>query len=328
MKAALLFEKDDIRIVDLPMPTIGPNDILLRVRAAKICPTDIRKYRLGSKDTRIRSLPMNLCHEYTGEIVDIGENVEGFKKGMRVTGYGFVGNAEYVKLDTRPKNPYFVNAILELPPNVSYEEGTFVIPLSECIHSVVDQASLRFGDTVVIIGAGHMGLMQVNIAHWCGAYVIVTDMDEERLELAKEFGADAVINPSKENVIEAVKRLNNGNLADCSIATLGVPAVIQQAIDVTRNCARVVLFGGSPAGTIMQFDPNDIHYSEKLLVGVEGTGVPPCTHPEKRPQALRHIANGKINVKRLITHIMPMTDIVKAYEMIERKQALSIFLIP
>lgn len=328
VKVALLYEKDDMRIVDLPMPTVGPNDILMRVRAAKVCPTDIRKFRLGSNDTRVRSLPMNLCHEYTGDIVDVGQNVKGFKKGMRATGYGFAGNAEYVKLATDPDNPYFINSILELPPHVSYEEGTFVTPLSECIHSIVDQACLRFGDTIVIVGAGHMGLMQINVAHWCGAYVIVTDLDEERLEFAKELGADAVINPSKEDVVKVVKRLNNGQLADCSVATLGIPVVIKQAIDVTRSSARTVIFGGSPAGTIMQFDPNDIHYSEKLLVGVEGIGVPPNRHPERRPQALRHIAGGKIDVKRLITHVMPMTEIVKAYEMIERREALSIVLTP
>ena len=118
MKEALLYEKDDVRIIDSPMPTLGPTDILLRVRAAKICPTDIRKYNLGSNDTRIRSLPMNLCHEYTGEIAEVGSKVKDYEVGMRVTGYGFRGNAEYVKLETISSNPYFVNAILELPENV------------------------------------------------------------------------------------------------------------------------------------------------------------------------------------------------------------------
>ncbi len=328
MKAALLYEKDDMRIVDLPMPTVGPNHVLLHVKAAKICPTDLRKYRLGSKDARIHNLPMNLCHEYTGEITEVGENVKQFKKGMRVTGSGFAGNVEYVALDTNPNNPFAANSILELPPNVSYEEGSFVIPLSENIHSIVDQAQLKFGQTIVIVGAGQMGLQQANIARWCGANVVVTDLDEDRLAIAKALGADAVVNPAKENVVDAVKRANNGQLADCSIATLGVPPVIQQAIDVTRNCARVVVFGGTPAGVIMQFNPNDIHYSEKTMIGVEGTGVPPNRHPEMRPYALRHIASGKIDIKKLITRVMPMTDIVKAYEMIEKKEALSVVLTP
>ena len=328
MKAALLYEKDDMRIVDLPMPTVGPNHVLLHVKAAKICPTDLRKYRLGSKDARIHNLPMNLCHEYAGEIVEVGENVKNYRLGMRVTGFGFAGNVEYVALDTNPSNPFAASAMLELPPNVSYEEGSFVIPLSENIHCIVNQADLRFGQTIVIVGAGQMGLQQANIARWSGANVIVTDLDENRLAIAKELGADAVINPAKENVVDAVKRANNGQLADCSIATLGVPPVIQQAIDVTRNCARVVVFGGTPAGVIMQFNPNDIHYSEKTMIGVEGTGVPPNSHPETRPQALRHMASGKIDVNKLITRVMPMTDIVKAYEMIEKKEALSIVLTP
>ncbi|MCJ7634695.1 zinc-binding dehydrogenase [Candidatus Bathyarchaeota archaeon] len=328
VKAALLYEKDDMRIVDLPMPTVGPNDILLHVKAAKICPTDLRKYRLGSRDVRIHDLPTNLCHEFTGEIVDLGENVKEYMKGMRIVGLGHAGNAEYVLLNTSPSSSFTPASCLELAPNVSYEEGTFVVPLSENIHGIVNQADLRFGQTIVIVGTGQMGLQQVNIAHWCGANVIATDIDEGRLEIAKELGADAVINPAKENVVEAVKKLNHGQLADCSVATLGISPVIQQAIDVTRNCARVVVFGGTPAGITMQFNPNDVHYSEKMLIGVEGTGVPPNIHPEMRSYALKHIASGKINVKKLITRVMPMTDIVKAYKMIERKEALSIVLNP
>jgi L-iditol 2-dehydrogenase len=328
MKEALLYEKNDVRIVDVPIPTIGPTDILLKVKAAKVCPTDVRKYNLGSSDTRIRSLPMNLCHEYAGEIVDVGEKVTHLKKGMRVTGYGMRGNAEYVKLDADSSNPNLRGRILELPPNVSFEEGAFVTPLSECLHCIVDQADLRYGETIVIVGAGHMGIQQVNIAHWCGAYVIAVDLVDERLKVAKEFGADAVINASKENVVERVKELTDGKMAECSIATIGSPPVIQSAIDVTGDHGRIVLWGGAPTGTVMQFNPNDIHYAEKYLIGVEGTGIGSKRHPERRVQAVKHIASGKIDVKKLITKVMPMTDIVEAYEMIKKGEALSIVITP
>jgi L-iditol 2-dehydrogenase len=297
LKEALLYEKDDVRIIDSPMPEVGPTDILLKVKAAKVCPTDIRKYNLGSSDVRIRSLPMNLCHEYTGEIVDVGENVKTFENGMRVTGYGMKGNAEYVKLETVSSNPYFVNAILELPDNVTYEEGAFTTPFAECLHSIIDAAD-------------------------------AVDLVPERLEVAKEMGADLVINASKEDVVEAVREFTDGEMANSSIATLGVPPVIQSAIDVTGEEARIVLFGGCPTGTIMQFDPNDIHYKERLLVGIEGIGVGRNRRPERRVQALRHIASGKINVNKLITHVMPMDDIVEAYEIMRRKEALSIVLNP
>ncbi len=328
MKEWLLYEKHDVRVVDVPIPTIGPTEILLKVRAAKVCPTDVRKYNLGSGDTRIKSLPMNLCHEYSGEIVDLGKDVKDYNEGMRVTGYGMKGNAEYVKLETVSSNPYFKNAILELPENVSYEWGSFVTPFSECMHSIVDIADLRFGQTIVIVGAGHMGIQQANIAHWCGANVIVVDFLDERLDVAKELGADSVINPNKEDVVETVRELTDGKMADCSIATLGIPPVIQSAIDVTGNGARIVLYGGSPAGTIMQFDPNDIHYKERLLVGIEGIGVHPNPHTERRTQALKHIASGRIDLDKLITKVMPMTDMVEAYELINNKEALTIVLTP
>jgi L-iditol 2-dehydrogenase len=328
LKEALLYEKDDVRIIDSPMPEVGPTNILLKVKAAKICPTDIRKYNLGSNDTRIRSLPMNLCHEYTGEIVDVGAEVKDYEIGMRVTGYGMRGNAEYVKLETVSSNPYFINAILELPDNVSYEEGAFTTPFAENLHCMIDSADLRFGDTIAIIGAGHMGLQQVNIAHWSGARVISVDLIQERLDVAKEMGADLVINAGEEDVVEAVKEFTDGEMADSSIATLGAPPVIQSAIDVTGEGARIVLFGGAPTGTIMQFDPNHIHYKERLLVGIEGIGVGRNRRPERRVQALRHIASGKIDLNKLITHVMPMDDIVEAYEIMRRKEALSIVLNP
>ena len=328
MKEWLLYEKHDIRVVDVPVPTIGPTEILLKVKAAKVCPTDVRKYNLGSGDARIRSLPMNLCHEYTGEIVDTGKDVKDLEEGMRVTGYDMKGNAEYVKLETVSSNPYFKNAILELPENISHEWGSFSTPFSECLHSIVDITDLRYGQTIVIVGAGHMGIMQANIAHWCGANVIIVDFLDERLKVAKELGADTVINPTNENVVEAVRKLTDGKMADCSIATLGIPPVIQSAIDVTGNGARIVLYGGSPAGTIMQFDPNDIHYKERLLVGIEGIGVHPNPHTERRVQALRHIAGGRIDLEKLITKVMPMSDMVEAYEMINSKEALTVVLNP
>ncbi|MFW9835771.1 MAG: zinc-binding dehydrogenase, partial [Candidatus Thorarchaeota archaeon] len=323
MKEALLYEKEDVRILDVEIPTIGPKDILLKVRAAKICPTDVRKYTLGSGDARIKSLPMNLCHEYAGEIVEVGENVKNYKKGMRVTGFGMKGNAEYVKLSADDSNPYFKNAILEIPPNVSYEEAAFTTPLSECMHCIIDQAGLRFGETIAIIGAGHMGIQQANISHWSGAYVIVVDLVDDRLEVAKALGADVVINAGKTDVVEEVKKLTGGAMADCSIATLGIPPVIQSAIDVVGYNGRIVLYGGSSAGTIMQFNPNDIHYSEKHLIGIEGIGVGSNRHVERRTHALRHIASGKIDLSQMITRVMPMSEIVDAYEMIRKREALT-----
>lgn len=327
MKAALLFEKDDMRIVDIPMPTIGSTDVLLKVRAAKVCPTDIRKYRLGSKDARIHSLPMNLCHEYTGDVMEVGEKVTHIKKGMRLAGVGFKGNTEYVKLEWPQIDPAGLYAAVEIPENVSYEEGTFVTPLSENMHCVLDQAACKFGDTTVIVGAGQMGLMQANVAMWTGATVIVTDINEERLKTAKEFGADYTINPAKENVVEVVKKITGGSMADSAIATLGNPIVIKQAIDVTRPSARIVIFGGAPAGTIMQFDPNDIHYSEKILIGCEGIGVPPFRRFERRVQAVQHLKKKRIDLSKIIT-VMPMGDIVKAYEMIEKQKILTAVLTP
>lgn len=327
MKAALLYEQDDLRIVEVPVPAIGPKEILMKVRAAKVCPTDIRKYRMGSKDRNVRNLPMNLCHEWAGDVVEVGAEVAKVQKGMRLVGMGMVGNAEYAKVDARFLDPSVAFRVIELPESIPYEMGAFTVPLSENMHSVIDQAQCKFGDTIFIAGAGSMGLMQANVARWVGATVIVSDINESRLEVAKEFGADYVVNPAKENPVEAVRKITGGSMADCAVSTLGNPVVIKQAIDVTRTSARIVIFGGAVPGTIMQFDPNDIHYTEKMLVGCEGPGQGPNRHLERRAHAVQHILKKRIPLEKIAT-IMPLTDIVKAYEMIEKQQLHTAVLIP
>ena len=325
MKAALLYGKHDMRIVEIPTPKVGPDEFLIKVKAAKVCPTDIRKYNLGAEDEKIGpgklELPANLCHEYTGDIVEIGVNVKDYKKGMRVTGFGFSGNAEY-SLITRALMDldWFEGGILELPENVSYEEGTFVTPLSECIHAVIDQAECQFGDTIVIVGAGQMGLMQTWVAKASGATTIVTDVVESRLEMAREFGADYVINPLKADVEGLVKRVTHGNMANCAIATISAPDTIKQAINITGTHGRIVLFGGAPKGLTMTFDPNWIHYAERTLVGCEGIGLGKSHNPKRRVQALKILSEKKIPIGKLIPKTFPLEEITKVYEMIMKKE--------
>jgi L-iditol 2-dehydrogenase len=312
VKEALLYEAQDLRLVDSPKPECGPTDALVRVRACGICPTDLRKYRLGTKGSPLVHLPMNMGHEWTGDVVQVGENLDYPKVGMRVRGAGWGGYAEYGLISTRRlarRGRRIEDVVVELPENVSYEEGTFVENVQISIHAVIDQAGGSLGKTIVIIGAGQMGLTQVMIGRLIGAVVIVMEIADWRLELAKQYGADHVVHSSEEDPIEAVRQITRGRMADGVVITVGVPEAIIQGIRMLGRQGRAVLFGGAPLDTTVTFNPNLIHYGDRALVGCSGG-------PPRGQMAMELIASGKAPVKGLISHTFNLEELPEAFRQI------------
>jgi len=322
MKAALLYGKGDLRIVEIDTPEIGPTDILAKVKVCAVCPTDIRKYRTGNHGAT--GFPMNLGHEWTGDVVKVGERVKGFRKGMRIIGAGFAGYAEYAKI---PEQFVKLGMVFEIPTNVSYEEGTFIEPLADCIHAVKDQARAKAGDTIVIIGAGQMGLQQLMVAKHFGASVIVSDLVEKRVEYAEKFGADHAINASDEDPVEAVKRLTKGWGADSVIVSIGHPLAIEQGLKMVKEGGRIIIFAGAPEGTIVRLDPNIIHYGEVTLTGSSWVGVN-VKHMKLYQVAFNLIASKKVPVAELITHRFTLDEILKAFQVQESKEGLKSAIMP
>jgi L-iditol 2-dehydrogenase len=312
MKEVLLYEAEDMRVVDSPRPECGPNDVLVRLRACGICPTDLRKYSLGRQGSPLIHLPMNMGHEWTGDVIEAGEAVEYPKVGMRVRGAGWGGYAEYSLVDLQRLARFgrrVEDVVVQLPENVSYEEGTFVENVQISMHAVLDQAEVGLGKTIVIIGAGQMGLTQVMIAKLIGTTVIVTELADWRLQLATEYGADHVVNTSDRDPVEAVKEITGGSMADGVIITVGVPAAILQGIQMLGRNGRAVLFGGAPLDTTVTFSPNLIHYGDRALVGCSGG-------PARGQVAMDLIASGKVPVKGLITHAFKLEELPEAFRRI------------
>lgn len=317
MKEVILYEKQDLRVIDSPKPKCGPGDVLAKVRACAICPTDLRKYSLGTIGSPLIHLPMNMGHEWTGDIVEVGEGVEYPKVGMRVRGsFGVGAYAEYNLMSlqrlARSGRP-IEDMVVEMPDNVSYPEGTFIENIEICMHAVIDQAQGSLGKTIVIIGAGQMGLTQVMIGKLIGATVIVTELVDWRLELAKKYGADYVINTGKEDPVEAIKKITNGRMADGAVITVGVPAAILQGLNVLGRNGRAVLFGGATLDTTVTFNPNLIHYGDRALVGCSG-GVP------RGRLAMNLIASGKIPVRGLISHTFKLEELPEAFKQISENK--------
>jgi len=245
MKEVLLYDIGDLRLVESPMPEVGPNDVLVAVRRCAVCPTDARKYKTGNHG--VPRWPFNMGHEFSGDVVEIGDAVEGVRVGMRVLGVLYGAYAEFVKTD-----PHW---LFELPDSLSYEEGAMAEPLGDCLHAVLNQAQVRILDTVVIVGAGQMGLQHLLLSKLVGAgRVIIIDVLEDRLLRAKMFGADHVVNAEVNDPVEAVKDLTDGAGADAVIVSVGIPAATNTAMQMVRKRGRVVLFGGYAHNQVISFD--------------------------------------------------------------------------
>ena len=343
LRAAVFYEPMKLKVEDVPKPSVGPGEVLVKVKAAAICGTDLRIYR-GTKKIKT---PRIIGHEFAGEIVELGEDVEGFSVGDRVTVYPVIacgkcyacmmgrpnicvsrptigyeydgGFAEYVKI---PKEAVSYGAIIKLPDRISYEEAAITEPLAACLNGI-SRLDVKHGDHVWVAGAGPIGLMHVQLARLAGASLIfVSEVNEFRAGKAKELGADVVINPQREDVYQRIMSETGGKGADRIIVDAGVPKLIEDSLKCARKGARVVIFAGCPEGSKITIDPNWIHYRE-----IELTGSSAST-PYLHRKAVELVNNGRVDLKSLITHKLKLEDVVKGLEMKEMVEGLKTLVIP
>lgn len=313
MKAAFLFGLQDIRYVEVPRPSAGSDEILIRVDACGICPTDIRKYHTIYSGNL--SLPENLGHEYVGTVVEIGDNVKNIDVGVRIVGDGFGGYAEYALLDLTLQPPLHIPKPLLIPQDVSSHAATFVEPLACCLHAILDQVILAKDQTVLIVGGGTMGQLMVMLAKHIGAKVILSEPYSARRDKAISLGADATIDPQEEKLAVAVKSLNNGEPVDSTILTIGNPKSVQDCIDTVKPCGKVVLFGRFPHGAKIEIDSQRIYRDEVQLLGSYWVGGDmPKGNIAYFWKALELIKSSEILVEKLISGVFPLHQIHKAFE--------------
>jgi len=327
MRAALLYGVKDLRIQDINKPGVEYGEILVKVKAATTCGTDLKIYQRGYVQGVI-TLPTVFGHEWAGDIVEPGEGVSWLKKGMRVR----AGNsspclrcymcqrgkfnlcedmmwlwgayAEYIKV---PSRIVTLNTQV-IPDHVSYEEAAVTEPLACVLHGV-EEARVKLGDTVAIIGAGPIGLLHLLTVKKMGASkVIISDTVDERLQLAQELGADVTINAKQEDAVEMTKKLTEGHGADMVIEAIGLPATWEQALKMVRKGGRVLEFGGCPPGTEIKVSTEQLHYGETTVLGAFHTT------PAHFKKALNLISSGTINVKPLITSRMKLDKLKQAFE--------------
>lgn len=335
MKAALLYGVGDLRTGEAPRPQIThPDDVLIRIRACGICPSDLRAYT-GVR-SGMREMPYTPGHEWAGEIVAMGEAVKGFQVGDRVVPswrvvcgkcyYCTRGLYNYCEnLQRRVRGGFAqygvaaAESLLKIPDHVSYYEASFCEPLACCINGSL-WSMIGFGDNVVIVGAGPIGLMHMQLAKAQGARVIVSEFLEERLAKAKELGADEVIYAAKEDPVARVKELTEGRGANVVIVAVGAPKALQQALEMTAIGATVNYFAGTYPPTTIPLDPNLIHYKQIRLTGSHDYT------PQHFRSALQSIALGMVRVMPLISHILPLEQVKEGFDIVAGQKGLKVMI--
>jgi L-iditol 2-dehydrogenase len=343
MKAAVLTQVGKIEIRELDIPTPGPDEALVRVRAVGLCGSDVHYYEHGRIGPYVVTGPIILGHEAAGEVVAVGSEVRHLKEGQRVTiePGATCGRCEYCKsgrynlcpdvrfLATPPIDGAFceyitmrADLLFPIPDSMSFEKAALIEPLSVGLHAV-RRGDLRTGETVVIMGMGPIGMMTLLAAKAAGAgRVIGVDLEPFRLERALQIGADGVINLREEDGQEALLRLTEGRKADLAIETAGNGRAAQSAVQAVRRGGRVVLVGLPQE----EATPFNIPYIVDNEIDIRGV----FRYHNTYPTGVAVMAAESLNLDPIITDRMTLEETPKAFEKAikEKNSTLKIIIQP
>lgn len=338
MRAAVLKAPNDMCLMEAAEPLPEPGDLVLRVKAATICGTDIRILR-GRKTAGVR-YPSIIGHEFAGEVVagtpevPTGTRVgvcpsipcgrcaqclrgrENLCPNQQAMGYHIDGAfAELVRIPARAVASGHVHALSD---SMGFDEAALAEPLA-CVLNGQNQVDLSAGDTVAVLGAGPIGLLHVQLARLRGAArVIVSEPSAQRREAALSLGADVVIDPTAEDLRSRVRGETGGLGADVVICAIGIPALASQAIGLAGLGGRISLFAGFSKGEQAELDVNAIHYDELRVTGAFGLSRLDFA------TALRILADRRIDGRTMITHRYGLSDLDEAFAQAERGGAIKV----
>jgi L-iditol 2-dehydrogenase len=342
MQAAVLYGPQHVRLEDLPLPNMGEHEVLVRIATATTCGTDLKVFLQGGH-ARMITPPAVFGHEFSGTVVAVGSRVKGLTEGQRVVANNsapchrcyyccrqlpnlcddllFI-NGAYAEYIVIPERVVYTN-LLELPTSLPFAVACLTEPLA-CVLHCLDHAALHPGDTVVVNGDGPSGLMLAAAAKWRGARVILCGRAAQRLALARQFGADAVVNYAEvPNQIEAVRALTDaGRGVDVAIEAVGRPEVWETTVAMVRKGGQAIFYGGCRRDTSVRLDTHTLHYDQLTLQGVFHNT------PYHVRLALSLLADGTLPGAALITHSLPLTQLPAAFDLMSTRQALKVAICP
>jgi L-iditol 2-dehydrogenase len=314
MRMARLHGVGDLRIDQVPRPSPGPGEILLRVEGCGVCPTDVRKFAVGVDDGQY---PLNPGHEWVGEIADLGAEVTGWHLRERIFGDTYAGYGEWAVMQVMPTDwSYGPLRIGDLP----LHRAVFVEPLADCLHAIHDQAAVTEQDRVLVVGAGQMGLQMVAVAATAGVPVAVSDPVPARRELALSMGADLALRPDELPV--GLEAWSPGGV-NAIILTIGRQELVAHCLSLAANGGRIVLFAGFGTSGSATIDVNAVHYRELVITGSEWVGTPPRQRRARYEQALELLrGGGRFALERLVTATCRLDTLPGAFAEIRQQRAL------
>ncbi len=340
MRVAMYYSNSDVRLEEVPKPQIGPGELLLKVRASGICGSDVMEWYRRDR------VPLVLGHEVAGEIVALGEGVKSFAPGDRVVAAHHVpcgecrycagghhtvcdtlrtthfhpgGFAEFVRIPQ-------INAscgVFKIPDSLSYEEASFTEPVA-CVLRSHRLVNLKEGSTVLVLGSGISGILHI---HMAGALtnckVIATDVSEYRLEAAKRFGAVEAIKAAEYSP-ERLRELNSGCLADLVVLCTGAPEAVQQGLRSVERGGTVLFFAAAGRDNKIPLPINEIFWRTEVTLTSSYAGS-----PQDYQDALDLIAQGRLNVKDMITHRLPLERAGEGFRLVaEADKSIKVIIEP
>jgi len=325
MKAAVFYGKRDLRIQDIELKKLAGEEVLLKVHACGVCGTDVHIFE-GDEGSATVYPPVILGHEFSGEIVEIGNEVSNLKIGDRVsvdpnifcgkchycrngkvhlcerlTAIGVTVHGGFAEYCIVPEKQVY-----ELPDDVSYEQGAMGEPIACCVHGI-DLCMIKPGDSVLIIGGGTIGLIMLQLAKIAGAaQLIVSEPVKKKRDLALNFGADIVIDPINENLNHVINKQTRDGV-DVAIECVGIKQTMEQAIQSACRGGRVMMFGLTAPTCEIPLKPFNMFRRELTL---KSSFINPFT----QARAVKLLGSGKLKVKELMSDIVPLKDIVQVFE--------------
>ena len=348
MRVAVYYNNNDVRLEERPVPKIGDGELLVKVIASGICGSDVMEWY------RIKKAPLVLGHELSGEIVEVGQGVSKYKKGdrvfvthhvpcntchyclighhsacdtLRTTNFEPGGFAEYIRV---PKINVDRGTVI-LPHEISHEEGTFIEPLACCFRGL-RLSNFKAGHKVLVIGSGISGLLHIQLAKALGAgKIIATDISEYRLNAAKKFGADEIINAKPvpvsfkqgEDVARKLKEINKGMLADLVIICTAAEAAIQQGLQSVDRGGTILFFAPTNPDVKVPIPLWDIWRNEVTLTTSYAASGLDIT------ATMELMANKRVNLEDMITHRLGLADAGKGFKLVaEAKESIKVIVEP
>lgn len=340
MRVARWYHNRDVRVEEMPIPAIGAGELLVRVEACGICGSDVMEWYRRDR------APLILGHEIGGQVVVVGEGVEAYQEGDRITAAHHVpcntcyyclrgrhtvcdllretsfdpgGLAEYIRL-----SPLHVErGVFRLPNGVSYEEATFVEPLA-CVLRGQRLANMQPGSSVLVIGSGTTGLLHVQLALASGASrVIATDISDYRLKAARQFGAEVTFQ-ADEDLPNSLRQVNQGRLADLVIVATGAKSAMGQALGSVERGGTVLLFAPTDPGVTIPISVNELFFRNDITLTTSYAGS-----PADYQAALELIQTAKVPVRQMITHRLSLAEVGLGFQLVaEAKSSIKVIIEP